>query len=453
MKSKKEERTQEEIFKSRLDQMLDINHPLCRLARSIDWEYFEKEFGKFYSEGIGCPGKPIRLMVGLHYLKNAYNESDESSVERFLENPYWQYFCGYEFFQQKYPLEPSSLVKWRKRVGEDGIEKMLYQTLATAKKLGLLKESHMNKVNIDTTVQEKAITYPTDARLYNRMREKLVKFAKKLGIELRQTYARVAKKALIMQGRYSHARQMKRAAHETKKLRIFLGRVTRELKRKVTKDIPEELENLLNMSERLFLQKKDDKEKIYSIHAPEVECIAKGKVHKKYEFGCKVSVASTSRDNWIIGIKGHHGNPYDGHTLNDILSQAERMTDNRINEAYCDRGYRGHNYTGKTVIHIAGTKHNLSRSLRKWARRRSAIEPVIGHLKSDCRMNRNYLKGIIGDNINALLCGCGANIRKLIAAFFLSLFLLIKLSNKLLNFINYRKIYSSYRYISLPVFY
>ena len=245
-----------------------------------------------------------------------------------------------------------------------------------------------------------------------------------MGIELRQTYARAAKKALIMQQRYSHARQMKRSARETKKLRIFLGRITRELRKKVTENIPPELEKLLQMSERLFNQKKNDKEKLYSIHAPEVECIAKGKVHKKYEFGCKVSVASTSRDNWIVGIKAHHGNPYDGHTLNDILLQTERMTGNSVKEAFCDCGYRGHNYLGDTIVHIAGAKHNLSRSLRKWIRRRSAIEPVIGHLKSDNRMDRNYLLGIVGDNINALLCGCGANIRKLIAAFFLPLLFL-----------------------------
>ena len=290
MKSKKVEKTQEEIFKSRLDQMLDMSHPLCRLANSIDWEYFEREFGKFYVEKVGRPGKPIRLMVGLHYLKHAYNESDESSVERFLENPYWQYFCGYEFFQHKYPLEPTSLVKWRKRVGEDGMEKMLYLTLKTAQKAGLLKESHLNKVNVDTTVQEKAIAYPTDARLYNRMREKLVKYARKLGIKLRQSYERVAKKCLIMQGRYSHARQMKRAGKETKKLKTYLGRITRDMRRKISENIPMELEKLLQISERLLNQKKNDKEKLYSIHEPEVECIAKGKIHKKYEFGNKVSV-------------------------------------------------------------------------------------------------------------------------------------------------------------------
>jgi IS5 family transposase len=420
MLAKKRELSQEELFKSRLDQMLDPKHPLFRLANAIDWEYFEKEFGKFYVENVGRPGKPIRILVGLHYLKNAYDESDESCVERFLENPYWQYFCGFEHFQHEFPLKPTTLVKWRQRIGEAGIEKLFYQTLLTAQKLGLLNMSHLNKVNVDTTVQEKAIAYPTDARLYYKMQVKLVKAAQKYGIELRQSYRRLGKKALVMQGRYSHARQMKRAMRETKRLKMYLGRITRELRRKTSDAAPGALEELLQRSERLLTQQKHDTNKLYSCHAPEVECIAKGKTHKKYEFGCKVSVAATSRDNWIVGIQAHHGNPYDGHTLNTMLEFVNRMTGTPVKEAYCDKGYRGHNHTGDTTVHIAGNKSKISRSLRKWLRRRCAIEPIIGHLKSDNRMDRNYLKGAIGDKINALLCGCGANIRKLIAAFFLS---------------------------------
>jgi IS5 family transposase len=437
MQAKKRVQSQEELFKSRLDQMLDRSHPLFRLANAIDWGYFEQEFGKFYAENVGRPGKPIRLLVGLHYLKNAYDESDESCVERFLENPYWQYFCGCEHFQHEFPLEPTSLVKWRQRIGEKGIEKLFYHTLSTAQKLGLLRKSHLHKVNIDTTVQEKAIAYPTDARLYYKMRVKLVKAAETNGIKLRQNYRRLAKRALVMQGRYSHARQMQRARRETKKLKIYLGRITRELRRKTQDRSTPALEELLQLSERLLSQKKHDKHKLYSCHAPEVECIAKGKAHKKYEFGCKVSVATTSRDNWIVGIQAHHGNPYDGHTLTGVLTQIHRMTGNPVQEAYCDRGYRGHTYTGDTLIHIARNKRGrpLTRSLRKWLRRRCAIEPIISHLKSDNRMDRNYLKGKEGDTINALLCGCGANIRKLIAAFFLSFRLFIKIREKMLRFL------------------
>ena len=428
MRAKKRVQSQEELFKSRLDQLLDRRHPLFRLSKAIEWEYFEEEFGRFYTEKKGRPGKPIRLLVGLHYLKNAYDASDESCVERFLENPYWQFFCGFEHFQHEFPLEPTTLVKWRKRIGEEGIEKLFYQTLATAQKLGLLRKSHLNKVNIDTTVQEKAIAFPTDGRLYHKMRVKLVKVAAKHGIELRQSYRRMGKKALVMQGRYAHAKQMKRARKETKKLKIYLGRITRELRRKTGESISPAIDELLCLSERLLAQQQKSKNKLYSCHAPEVECISKGKAHKRYEFGCKVSVAATSRDNWVVGIQAHHGNPYDGHTLTDVLSHVESMTGSPVKEAYCDRGYRGHNHTGDTVVHIAGTKRRVSRSLRKWLRRRCAIEPVIGHLKSDGRLDKNYLKGKTGDKINALLCGSGANIRKLIAAFFLSLRLYTELT-------------------------
>jgi len=409
------------LFKNRLDQILNDKHPLFRLADAINWEYFVGEFGPLYIENKGRPGKPIRLLVALHYLKHAYDESDESVVERFLENPYWQYFCGFEYFQHEFPLDPTSLVKWRRRIGVDGMEKLFYRTLKTAQELGLLKRSHLHKVNVDTTVQEKAIAFPTDARLYYKMREKLVVEAEKRGIDLRQNYRRLGRKALVRQGRYSHARQMKRAAKETKKLKNYLGRVTRDIRRKV-KDMDTELKEFLNLSERLLVQKRDDKNKLYSIHAPEVECIAKGKIHKRYEFGCKVSVATTSRDNWVVGIQAHHGNPYDGHTLKSVLEQVVRLTSCQIREVFCDRGYRGHNCEGKTKIHITGRRKRgdpITRSLRKWLKRRNAIEPKIGHLKTDNRMDRNYLKGTDGDKVNALLSGCGANLRKLIAAFFL----------------------------------
>jgi IS5 family transposase len=421
MQAKKSHISPVDLFKSRLDQILNKKHPLFKLAKEIDWDYFVGEFGPLYVENQGRPGKPIRLLVGLHYLKYTYNESDESVVEKFIENPYWQYFCGYEYFRHDIPLDPTSLVKWRNRIGESGMEKMLYATLKAAQNLGLLKRSHLHKVNIDTTVQEKAIAFPTDIRLSYKMRERLVTEAEKRGIELRQSYRRLGKNALLKQSRYSHAKQMKRARKETKKSKIYLGRVTRDIRRKVPKpDV--ELENLLGMSERLLTQQKHDKNKLYSIHSPEVECIAKGKAHKRYEFGCKVSVATTSRDNWVVGIKAHHGNPYDGHTLGSILDQAKRLTGWDIKEAYCDRGYRGHNYEGDTNINFAGQKNRkypLSRTLRKWLKRRNAIEPKIGHLKTDNKLDRNYLKGKEGDKINALLSGCGANLRKLLKAFFL----------------------------------
>lgn len=204
-----------ELFQSHLDQILDHDHPLYKLSHQIDWAVFEQEFGSLYHPRKGRPGLPIRLMVGLHYLKHAYDKSDESASALLLENPYWQYFCGFEYFQHRLPLDPSSLVNWRKRVGPGGMEKLILETIETAKREKLLKQKHLDKVNVDTTVQEKAIAFPTDARLYHKMRVRLVREAKKRGIPLRQSHVRLGKKALIRQGRYAHARQGKRRQTDT----------------------------------------------------------------------------------------------------------------------------------------------------------------------------------------------------------------------------------------------
>ena len=415
--------SQGDLFRAHLDQVLNREHPLYVLANQMDWSIFEQEFGPLYVEGLGRPGLPIRLVVGLHYLKYAYNESDESVVERFLENPYWQYVCGFEYFQHEFPLDPSSLVRWRRRVGSKGMEKLLKETVETAKRKGLMKARHLERVNVDTTVQEKAVAFPTDARLYHKMRRALVRMAKREGIELRQSFERLSKRALQMQGRYSHARQMKRAKRETRKLRVYLGRVLRDLQRKCP-NAGGVWQHLFSIANRIMGQQRADHHKLYSIHAPEVECISKGKVHKRYEFGCKVAVVSTSRENWVVGIDAMHGNPYDGHTLEQSIEQMERVTGWRPSDAYCDRGYRGVKAEiGETKVHLTNKrKGSLSRSAWRWLRRRAAIEPVIGHLKSDTRLDRNYLLGEEGDRINAILSGCGFNVRKLLRAFFLFLF-------------------------------
>ena len=221
-----------ELYQSHLEQILDHDQSLFQLAHQIDWTVFEAEFGPLYHPGKGRPGLPIRLMVGLHYLKHAFDESDESVVEMFLQNPYWQYFCGFEYFQHRLPLDPSSLVKWRKRVGKAGMEKLLSETIETAKRQKLIQRRDLDKVNVDTTVQEKAIAFPTDARLYHKMRVRLVREADKRGIKLRQSFPRLGKTALARQGRYAHARQMKRAARETRRLKTYLGRVMRDIGRK-----------------------------------------------------------------------------------------------------------------------------------------------------------------------------------------------------------------------------
>jgi IS5 family transposase len=407
-----------DLFRSRLDQIISQKHPLYRLANQIDWSYFEEKFGATYVDGVGSPGKPIRLMVGLHYLKYTFNESDETLVDKFIENPYWQYFCGYEYFQHSFPIDPSSMTRFRQRIGSVGAEELLKEALNTAKRSGYLRESHLNKVNVDTTVQEKAIAFPTDARLYHKMREALVRATESRGIRLRQNYKRVSKKVLAKQGRYGQARQLNRARKMTRKLKTYLGCVYRDIRRKVPEP-DTQLGELLSLAERLLNQKKEDKNKIYSIHAQEVECISKGKAHKRYEFGCKVGMVTSSRDNWILGIQALHGNPYDGHTLKESLTQMERLTDWQAREAYADLGYKGHNYHGETQVHIVNYRKmkKLTRSVKKWFRRRAAIEPIFGHVKYDNRMDRNHLKGREGDQINAILSGCGFNMRKLLAVF------------------------------------
>jgi len=409
-----------DLFQSRLDQILNTKHPLYRLSGEINWSYFEKSFGALYVPGKGRPGLPTRLLVGLHYLKHTYNVSDENVVEGFLENPYWQYFCGYEFFQHTLPLDPTSLVKWRKRIGKDGIEKLLKETIELGKRSKQIKANHGKRVNVDTTVQEKAISYPTDAKLYHHMREKLVKSAQEQGVELRQSYKRLSKQSLVMQGRYRHARQMKRANRELRKLKTYLGRVVRDIERKSEGLEDEQLGQKLSLANRLLLQQRDSKNKIYSLHAPEVECIGKGKVHKKYEFGCKVSVVTTSKGNWVLGVQALHGNPYDGHTLEGALAQAKTLSGFTPQEAYCDKGYRGIKMIDDTkVILPKRAQKSESRSKRFWRKRRSAIEPIIGHLKADHRMNRNHYLGRAGDQINAILSGCGFNLKKVMHSFFL----------------------------------
>jgi len=395
-----------------LDSFLDKDHELYRLANILNWEYLIDSFGSYYVENNGRPGVPIRVVAGLHYLKYLENESDESVVEKFCENPYWQYFCGFKTFQHTLPCHPTTLVKWRHRIGEAGVEKLLSETINTAKREGLLPEKLCRQVNVDTTVQEKVITFPTDAKLYHKMRVNLVKAANKRNIVLRQSYSRVGKFALLNQNRYAHARQMKRAKKELRKLKIYLGRVVRDIIRKVPSP-DDELNTLLFLAKRLLQQKRDSKNKLYSLHAPEVECIAKGKAKTKYEFGCKVAVTTTCKNPWVVSIFAAHENPYDGHTLQKSLTQSEQLTNVKVENAFVDRGYRGKEHHPKnTRIFISGTKR-LPVSLKKLLRARSAIEPIIGHLKEDHRLGRNYLLGKAGDIVNAVLTGCAFNLKKI----------------------------------------
>jgi len=409
------------LFEPPLEPILNDKHPLYKLASSINWQAIENELSCCYSADMGRPGNATRLMVGLHYLKHAYDESDESVIARWVENPYWQYFCGYEHMQHEFPIHPTSMVKWRKRVGSERMEVLIKETLSTAMREKYIKPSDTSRIIVDTTVQEKAIAHPTDARLYLKSIHRLVKLAKERNIKLRQSYVRVSKKAFFSQNKYARAGQYKRAAKHTKKLRTYLVRLIRDIKRKVAAP-DKELALMLERTSRIHSQKRSDSNKLYSLDAPEVECISKGKAHKRYEFGCKVSISVTHKNNWVTSSTAVHGNPYDGHTLSETIKHSQGNTDVAVQEIYVDRGYRGHDYTGEAVIYKQDSKlKRLTRAVKNKLKRRSAIEPTIGHIKSDNRMERNYLKGDEGDRLNAILAGAGYNMRKLIAAFLYAL--------------------------------
>lgn len=415
--------SQRELFGGELAEILNHKHPLYILASKIDWSQFEAVIDPCYARNVGRPGVSTRLMVGLLYLKHAFNESDETVVARWLENPYWQFFCGEKYMQHALPIDPSSLTRWRNRVGEERLEKLLQATIETAIALEAVSPQDLTQVNVDTTVQEKAIAFPTDARLYHKMRLALVRRAKQLNLLLRQTYMRVGKRMMFQQSRYAHAQQFKRAANMTRKLKTILGRVVRDIERKAPRNTAEntsviaddKLRVLIARAERLLAQTRESKQKLYSVHAPEVECIAKGKIHKRYEFGCKVSIATTSKSNWIVGTQAMHGNPYDGHTLPAAIEQVARLTKSELKDVMVDQGYRGHGYTGSAVVHVVKTiPREATRAIRRMLKRRAAIEPTIGHMKSDHRLDRNYLHGPTGDKMNALLAAAGYNLRKLL---------------------------------------
>ena len=343
MKPREQDRSAtEELFRHRSENLLDLRHPLIRLSHEVEWDVFDESFGLLYDAEQGRLGLPVRLLVGLHYLKHAFDMSDEEVVLRWVENPYWQYVCGEEYFQHQLALDGSQMSRFRGRIGEAGCELMLKLTVATGLATKTISERTFAQVTVDTTVQEKALAFPTDARLYHKPRVTLVRLAKKLGLTLRQSYLRVGKRALFMHQRYGAARQPGRGKREMKKLKTYLGRVYRDVQRQMSSVVSSELEELLARTGRLLAQRRDDSHKLYSMHAPEVECIAKGKAHKKYEFGVKVSVATSTRSNLVVGVHSLPGNPYDGHTLSAALDQVERMTGVRPTECFVDRGYRGH---------------------------------------------------------------------------------------------------------------
>lgn len=416
MRPKSEPRhPQRELFQIDREQLIDLQHPLAVLAQTIDWEQFDLLLGSSYHPTQGAPGTPTRLMVALHFLKYQTDLSDEDVVAAWVENPYWQHFSGMRYFQHSMPIDPSSMTRWRKRLGEAGAEQMLRETIEAGMRMKAIRPAELQSLNVDTTVQTKAIRFPTDARLYHRMRERLVKAARVEGLQIKQSYQHVGKRLLMQSSRYAHARQMKRARACTRQLKTQLGRVLREIDRQAVEP-SRKLSRLLETARRIHGQLRQDKNKVYSVHEPEVECIAKGKAGKPYEFGNKVSVAVSSRGGWFVGAKSFTGNPYDGHTLAEQMKQVDHLICNTVREVHVDMGYRGHDYVGNATIHVDKRQRGRTpKALWKRMKRRAAVEPSIGHLKNEHRLERNRLKGIAGDAINAILSAAAMNFQKLLS--------------------------------------
>ena len=417
------ETDEQDLFRSRLDQIIDMNHALAKLARAIDWGFLEERFGAVYEDGPGRPPLPTRLMAGLAILKHAHELSDEMLCERWVENPYYQHFCGEVFFQHELPLDRSSLTRWRQRMGEDKLQALLQESLAVATSTQAMKPKDLARVVVDTTVQPKAVMFPTDAKLLNRARVRLVRLAKRTGVELRQSYMRVGKLALIKHQRYAHAHQFKRANKTLRKLKTYLGRVIRDLARRTADDqeLRQTFAQPLSIARRVLEQDRRQRgRKIYSLHAPEVECIGKAKAHRPYEFGVKVSVATTVQRSkggqFVAHVATMPGNSYDGHTLASVIPDMEALVGNRLERILADAGYRGHNAPPdyKFRVYTAGQKRRVTPQIKRELRRRAAIEPVIGHLKAEHRMGRNHLAHASGDAINAILAAAGYNFKLLL---------------------------------------
>ena len=444
----------DDFFRSRLDQMIDPRHPLAVLAQRLPWEQIEARLAPQFSHqarpfkqsdeapdllgavvsikggkvsNAGRPRLSMRLMVALSLLKNSFDLSDEELVQRFAENVYWQYFAGYDYFEPRPPCDATQIGRFRTALGEAGLEELLRSTIHTAVDVGAVQKSEFERVIVDTTVQEKAIAHPVDSRLLEVARCKVVSAAKAAGIVLKQTFAAEGRALRRQAAGYAHAKQFKRLRKAVKRQRTILGILIREVTRKqsVIKGSANAVAALgmwLERAERIRTQQRHDKRKLYALHAPEVECIAKGKARKPYEFGVKVSVAVTHKQGLMVGARSFPGNPWDGHTLAEQIEQSTILLEDmgvKPRQVVVDLGYRGKDVDaanpGVQIIH-RGRYKTMSEHERRLLKRRQAVEPAIGHLKADCRMNRCWLKGSMGDALHALSCAVGYNLRWLMRA-------------------------------------
>jgi IS5 family transposase len=409
-----------DLFRARLDQIINMKHELVQLAGKLDWEWLDREIAPLYSDK-GRPGVETRFVIGLLLLKHIFALSDEAVCERWVYDPYFQYFTGAEFFLHEFPHERSDLSHWRKRLG-DKLELLLAESLRVAHDSGALRSKDLARVTVDTTVQPKNITFPTDAKLLHAAIKGLNRLTRKHGLRLRQSYLRIAKRAAMIAGRYAHAKQFNRFNRQLRLLRTRLGRIIRDIRRRIAgqPDLEAVFEWPLARANQIRSQQQRQRGwKLYSFHAPEVECIGKGKANARYEFGVKASIVTTNArapgGQFVLHAKALPGNPYDGHTLANVIDATESLTGRVIERAYVDKGYRGHDTANPRRVFISGQKRGVFGIIKRELRRRSAIEAVIGHLKTDGHLGRCYLKGRDGDAANAVLSAVGYNLRLVLA--------------------------------------
>lgn len=423
-KVKPQESGSEELFRSKLKNIINLRHELVRLSELIDWARLETHFASYYS-AVGRPGVPVRLVVGLHLLKHIEGLSDEAVCAQWERDPYMQYFCGEEYFQHRFPMERSGMTHFRRRVGEKALEALLQETLAAAYRAGALSLKATEAVAVDTTVQEKAIGHPTEHGLLLTAIEQLGAHAKKAGLRLRQSYVRVARRAAMKTGRYLHAQQKRRARRQLKFLRVRLRRLLRDVRRKMAafpalaERSAKRLEVALGKAWHIAQQRRGDPDYLYSWHATEVECISKGKARAPYEFGCKISLATNLHPakggHFLLHAQALHGNPHDGHTLAAALEDIRNMVGRVPLRAAVDQGYKGHRVRlPHTAVFLTGQKRGMTEKIKRWLKRRAVVEPIIGHAKNDGLLGRNWLLGRSGDRSNALLAASGFNLRQLL---------------------------------------
>jgi IS5 family transposase len=433
-----DKKKQHDMFRPMLVDFIDIRHELALLADRMDWFYLEKELEPFYSQH-GRPSMPIRLMAGCLLLKRIYNLGDETLVESWKMNPYMQYFCGMTHFEHKFPCDPSDFVHFRKRLGEEGIEKIFaYSVLIHGEK------AREKQVLSDTTVQENNTTFPTDAKLAKRVIDKCNALAQQTGIKQRQSYVRISKQLVRDTFNSKHPKRVIKARKAGKKLKTLASRLIRELERELTPEQLKLYQDELILYKKVINQKRTDKNKIYSIHKPFTNCIAKGKAHKQYEFGNKVGILTTTKTLIITAIKAFDGNPHDSKTIEPLLEQVKKNDLTVPQEVIYDRGGRGQKQIGNTIISTPDNRplkrdsEYQRKKKRIKFRRRAAIEPVIGHLKAHFRMGQNYLHGPLSPQINAFLAAAGWNLKKMMLkikeeAFFVLDFLIQIINRKKLN--------------------